>query len=159
MLRHTHLHTLKTQKNSPTKIETIIYKQKICKFKNIQIKHYRQKKPPEVLLSSFCVDHLLLRWGLLIIRFLYPMRLHQQKLMFLLGVIINWRWLLCQGWGAISSLSVLKPHLGQTHAGPMDAATVSISSYMHWFCCMQKAWFPWYPSSPVTLSLFGFLFL
>lgn len=55
--KHKHIHKNKTHKK--TKLETIIYKQKINKTNN-QTKLYETKKSTKTLLSLFCVGHLLL---------------------------------------------------------------------------------------------------
>lgn len=47
-------------------------------------------------------------------------------------------------------LLTLRPQLVQTHASPVHASLVSVSSYSCWSCTLM-ALFPWCPSSHLTL--------
>ena len=62
-LKHTHS---QTQKPIKTKSKTVIYKQKIYKLgRKARTKNITRQKPPKTLLSSLCLEHLLLDAGLL----------------------------------------------------------------------------------------------
>jgi hypothetical protein len=63
-----------------TKSENLIYKQKTCKIKNNAKPNIGRKKNPKILLSLFCVGHLLLGMGPLF--FVFPVRLRWKNQMF-----------------------------------------------------------------------------
>jgi hypothetical protein len=104
--------------NKTTKPEAVIYTQKTSKVKNAQIKHYLTKISPKLLLSSFCIGHLLLDIGSTLKCGLHPVRLLWRGCQF---EISSW---LGMGDHVYPLLSVLEPHL----AGLVDSAIVSVSS-------------------------------
>lgn len=94
---HTFVHTGFSKKQ----LEAILYIhyakdlqsfRKYCHKKTLQ-----DREPPKISLTSFCVGHLLPS-----VRLVQPARLHGREPIFHLQVIINWRWLLSQGWGPLS---------------------------------------------------------
>ena len=108
----------------------------------------------EFILSSSCVGHLLLgmsplEW------FVYPVRLHQRKLIFHFQVFFIWRQFLDQGRGLVftSPLSTVTSLVSDLFR-PVNAATVSVGSYVHQSCDVQKA-FTW---CSLFLPSFRFLY-
>lgn len=70
---------------------------------------------------------------------IYPVILHWSKLIFPLPVGISCRWLLGSGVTCVRfPLSMLGPGLAWICACPVHAATVSVSSYGHQFCCVWR---------------------
>lgn len=107
-----------------------------------------------MLLSSFRVGHLLLTMdmplGVVCLSSENPWR----KPIFHLQEAFN-GYLLGQRWKYLSLLLPTPgPHLVETCASHVFAATVSVCIYVHPLCCVQMAWFPWCPPDSLTLKLF-----